>query len=432
MANQPKRELRWLKLDNAAKIYPAARRQNWTNIFRMSVTLTEAVDTQILQSALDATVPRFPSMAARLCRGLFWYYLEQVEHAPRIQQDYSYPVSRMSSEDLGRCALRVMVYGNRIAVEMFHSLTDGSGALIFLKTLTAEYLRRKYGIAIPCEQGVMDLSEAPKPQELEDSFPKYAGNLSASRKENNSWRLTGTPEEDGFRHVTCLEVPVQAALDKAHEYGVTLTAFLASAMLAALQDLQAERIPEVHRRPPIRVLVPVNLRFLFPSQTLRNFAMYSTPEILPRLGRYSFPEICQEVTHRMGVENTAKQMSMKIATNVASEKLMAVKIMPLFIKNAVMKAIFNAVGEKKSCLSLSNLGRVQVPDAMAPYIQRFDFILGIQATAPYNCGVLSWGDTLYINFIRDTKEPALERCFHCVLRDMGLPVQVRSNNRQEA
>lgn len=76
------RKLRWLRLDNAAKIYPAARRRNWNNFFRLSATLDEAVDREVLQSALDVTVRRFPSIAVRLRRGAFWYYLEQLQKAP--------------------------------------------------------------------------------------------------------------------------------------------------------------------------------------------------------------------------------------------------------------------------------------------------------------------------------------------------------------
>ena len=73
-----KKKLRWMRLDNAAKIYPAARRNNWSNVYRLSFTLKEEVDPAVLQRALDVTVKRFPSIAARLRRGLFWYYLEQV------------------------------------------------------------------------------------------------------------------------------------------------------------------------------------------------------------------------------------------------------------------------------------------------------------------------------------------------------------------
>ena len=185
--------------------------------------------------------------------------------------------------------------------------------------------------------------------------------------------------------------------------------------------------PDATRRKFIRVLIPVNLRKLFPSKTLRNFAMYTTPEIDPRLGRYDFDQICQAIRHRMGLDITPQQMSTKIAVNVSAEKLMAVKIIPLFFKNLIMKAVFNAVGERKSCLSMSNLGAVTLPEEMMPYVQRFDFILGVQATAPSNCGIISFKDTLYINFIRNIQEPTLESHFFRVLHDLGLTVEVQSN-----
>ena len=148
---------------------------------------------------------------------------------------------------------------------------------------------------------------------------------------------------------------------------------------------------------------------------------------IARLGQYTFEEICRAVKHKMGLEIEPKIMSSKIATNVGSEKLMAVRVMPLFIKNFVMKMVFNSVGEKKNCLSLSNLGAVDLPEAMKPFVSRMDFILGVQATAPHNCGVLSYGDTLYINMIRNIREPELENHFYRVLRDLGLSVQAESN-----
>ena len=419
--------LRWVRLDNAAKIYPAARRRNWSNLFRQSVTLTENVDVQVLQSALDITVKRFPSIAARLRKGAFWYYLQQVESAPRIREEYSYPLVFMDRKEMRKCAFRVIAYENRIAVEYFHSLTDGNGALIFLKSLTAEYLEQKYRIAIPFENGVLDRREPPKEEELEDSFLKYAGNVPASRKDTNAWHMTGEPQKDGFLNLTCFKIPVKPALELAHKYNTTLTVFLSAVMMQALQNLQNEKNPDPNLQKRIKLLIPVNLRNLFPSNTLRNFAMYTIPEMDPRLGAYSFEEICKIIQHKMGAEFTAKHMSCVIATNVNDERNPLVRLIPLPLKNAVMKAIFDSVGEKKSCLSLSNLGQIKIPEEMANYVIRFDFILGVQAAAPYNCGMLSYGDTVYINFIRNIQDAELERHFFAVLQELGLPTVVESN-----
>ena len=79
---------------------------------------------------------------------------------------------------------------------------------------------------------------------------------------------------------------------------------------------------------------------------------------------YTFDEICKIIQHKMGAEFTAKHMSCVIATNVNDERNPLVRLIPLPLKNAVMKAVFDSVGEKKSCLSLSNLGRVELPEEM--------------------------------------------------------------------
>ena len=426
---EKKQPLRWVRLDNAAKIYPAARRKNWSNLFRQSVTLTEDVDTRVLQDALDVTVKRFPSIAARLRKGAFWYYLQQVESAPQIREEYSYPLMFMSNEEMRRCAFRVIAHEDRIAVEFFHSLTDGTGAMIFLKSLTAEYLEQKYGISIPAEAGVLDRRQEPQEEELEDSFLKYAGNVVASRKDTNAWKMRGVPLPGGVLNLTCFRLPVKETLALAHNQGVSLTVFLSAVMMQALMNLQKEKERSFRKRKGIKLLIPVNLRQLFPSKTLRNFAMYTIPEIDPRLGEYTFAEICKVIQHKMGSEITPKHMSTVITTNVNDERNPLVRLIPLPVKNVVMKAIFDSVGERKSCLTLSNLGLVKVPQAMEPYIRRFDFILGVQAAAPYNCGVVSYGDTVYINFIRNTRDAELERHFHLVLRDMGVPVTVESNQK---
>ena len=430
MAKQVVKPLRWVRLDNAAKIYPAARRKNWSNVFRQSVTLFDDVDTGVLKSALDVTIKRFPSIAARLRKGVFWYYLQQVESAPKIKEEYSHPLTYMSKDEMRKCAFRVIVFNNRIAVEFFHSLTDGTGALIFLKSLVAEYLEQKYIIIIPCENGIIDRRALPTEEELEDCFLKNAGTVPASRKDTNAWHMYGEPQRDGFLNLTCFNIPVKEALDMAHKHNATLTVFMSAIMMKALVNLQNEKSPNVRRQKRIKLLIPVNLRQLFPSNTLRNFAMYTIPELDPRLGVYTFDEICKVIQHKMGTEFTAKHMSCIIATNVNDERNPLVRLIPLPIKNAIMKAIFDSVGERKSCLTLSNIGQVKVPEVMAKYIKRFDFILGVQAAAPYNCGMLSFGDTIYINFIRNIKDAELERHFWAVLKELGLSATVESNQNE--
>lgn len=420
-------KLRWMRLDNAAKIYPAALNRNWSNVFRLSATMHEPVNCEILQSALDVTARRFPSMSVRLCTGAFWYYLEEISSAPTVGKDYCYPLRRMGRRETRRCAIRINVYGCRIALEIFHSVTDGTGGMIFLKSLLAEYIEQRYGISVPNVCGVLDRREMPREEELEDSFLKYSGDVSIPRDDTDAYAIRGKREQGSLLHLVCCNFRVDEVRALAKRYGVSVTVLFCAMMMQALLALQERQVESIRHRKPVRILIPVNLRNLFESRTLRNFALYAIPEVNPRMGEYTFEEICRAVTYQMGMELTAKRMSAHFTTNVNDEKMMIVKIMPLFIKNLVMKSVFWAVGERTSCLSMSNLGAVQLPDEMKPYVTRFDFILSPPSSRPYNCSLISYGDTLRLNFVRYMRDPVLESEFYRVVRSHGLHMQVESN-----
>lgn len=423
------RKLRWMHLDNAAKIYPAAATSTWNNIYRLSMTLTEEVDRDILQSALDVTVRRFPSIAVKLKRGVFWYYLEEIKSAPKIQDEKSYPLVRMPLDDIRNCAFRVLIYNKRIAVEFFHALTDGNGGLIFLKTLVAEYLTQKYNLNIPNGNGILSRLDSPKEEELRDDFPRNKAPVGKSRNESDSYRILGELEEDGFCHVTTFMLNTGELLALAHSYGVTLTALIAAVFIKATINLQFRDVKKLRHMKKVKVLIPVDLRRIYGSKTLRNFALYTTPGVDPRLGEYTLEELAKIVYHRMALDITEKNMSARIYTNVKDEERMILKLTPLFLKNIVMKTIFMLVGEKKSTLSISNLGLVKLPNPMKEYVERLDFVLSVQSDAPYNAGIISYGDRLNLNIIRNIKEPRLEAALYEVLKEHGIHTKVESNDR---
>jgi len=422
-------KLKWMRLDNAAKIFPAVKRKNWSNVFRLSATLFEPIEPSVLQSALEVTANRFPSIAVRIRRGLFWYYLEEIIKVPKIKQDEPYPCSNMHFRDIRKCAFRVLYYENRIAVEFFHALTDGNGGLVFLKTLVAEYLSQKHSKIFTSGYGVLDRMEEPTEGELEDSFLKYEGQVKCSRRETNSYHLTGTKERNGFLDITTGILDVNEVLSKARFYKVSLTTLLVSVMIASIVEIQDEAQPKIKRQKPVKILIPVNLRNFFDSSSLRNFVLYVSPGIDPRYGEFTFDEILKSVHHQMGWELTKKQLNAKLTANVKAEKLFILKVMPLFIKNLALKTVYSLVGEKKSCLSISNLGVVNLPADMIEYVDRLDFVLGVQATSPSNCGVLSYKDKLYINLIRNIEEPTLEKKFFTYLKRLNLAVKIESNQK---
>ena len=171
MANKKeasKKSAGWYRLDNAAIIYPSIQSARITTMFRFAATLTEAVDPAALQNALVRIIDRFPYYRVRLSRGLFWYYLEHNPNIPRVEKDVKYPCGRLSTIANRGFLFRVRYYHRRIAVEFCHVLTDGTGAVTFLKALVYEYLKET-GKNPGEPGGIFTVDEEPDSGEFEDA-----------------------------------------------------------------------------------------------------------------------------------------------------------------------------------------------------------------------------------------------------------------------
>ena len=427
MAN---REKRWLRLDNAALIFPAARRKHWSNVFRISFTFRDAVDSALLQQALEHVAPRFPSVCVRLRRGLFWYRLEELEAPPTAEEDGHHPLLPMPLREIRRCAIRVRYYRERMAVEFFHAVTDGTGAMIFTKTLAAEYTRLRYGVSVPCTCDIKDI-HAPVPEsEMCDSFLEHAGQVSSPRDDGRVYRIRDQREPDRFLHVTLGMMDSAQLHARAKEMGVTVTAYLTALLLETLLEMQAQEQPKRARQKSVKVQIPVNLRKLYGGETMRNFVAVANVGVDPRLGDYSFEELVKSVHHQMQLTITDKNMRAIFTPNVRDARNPLLKVVPLFLKNIIMRAVFDTIGERVSCLTLSNLGAVTLPEEMAPFVSRVEFILGPQAAAPYNCSVTSWQGTTFLNISRNSVQPRLERGLFTRLVRRGVHVRIESNDSE--
>ena len=418
----------WYRLDNAALIFPAVMRKNWNNVFRVSVTLKEPVEPELLSRAAADLLPRFPTVFVRLRTGFFWYYLETVGEAPKAEEDYAWPLTPMSRRKLKKCCIRILYDQNRIAVEFAHSVTDGTGGMAFLQNLTARYLTLKEGITVDPEGNILDPAEKPKQEETRDCFQLCGAKASVSRAEENAYRMRGNPEEDFFRHIVTGIVPTETLLEKAHEEKVTVTAYLSAVMAEAVLARQKED-PEPGRRGHIKITVPVNLRKTFGLNTLRNFTLAVNIGFDPRLGTYSHEEICRLMYHQLAAETIPQKMAGRVSTNVELQRSLPLRLIPLPVKTLAMRLVYAMSGESKGCLNISNMGVVKLPEVMAPYVERFDFIIGVQYSYPNNCSVVSWNGKTYISMIRGIRDSELERLFYSRLVELGIPVDIESNRR---
>ena len=417
----------WYRLDNAALIFPAIIRKNWNNMFRVAVTLTEPVDPKLLSRAAADLKPRFPTVYVKLKSGFFWYYLETIPEAPEAEQDYAYPLTHMPRKQLKKCCIRILYYENRIAVEFFHSVTDGTGGMAYLQNLTARYLALKYGTEIPAEGNIRDIGEAPKPEETRDCFQLCGAPVSVGRAEATAYRLYGNPEEGQCLHIVMGILPTDILRAKAKEQGVTVTAFLAAVLAEAVRDRQRMDGRDIRQLKAVKITVPVNLRKTFGMETMRNFALAVNIGFDPRLGEYSHEEICRLMAHQLAAETIPQRMAGRVTTNVTLQRNMLIRLIPLPLKRLCMRLVYAVSGESKGCLNLSNMGPVTVPEVMKPFIERFEFIIGVQYSYPNNCSVVSWNGKTYISMIRGIQESELERLFFSRLVELEIPVEIESD-----
>lgn len=416
----------WIKLDNAGVLYSSIQKEKYSAVYRFSAVMTDKVDPIALQRAVDQTMPRFPTFRVRLKQGAFWYYFEpNQEPGPFVSKDIANSCQPIRTKEENGWLVRFFYYEHRISLEVFHAISDGGGALIFFRTLLAVYLR-ELGYVIPVGDGVLDVEEEPRPEEVEDSYSRYAtAKVSKGTFHRTAYPNTSAPEPFYTLNVTMGFLPVDKLKTVAKGYGVSITEYLAAVLMSSL--LENQRAEGRRHEKPVALAIPINLRPWFPSETLRNFIITIRPCIDPNMGEYTFREIADYVHHFMRLHINRQQMQSDFTRNVRFTTHKLLQVIPIVLKNPVMAFSYGLVGVRPFTATFTNPGAFKVPVEMEPHIQRMEVILG-QATRPSpHCASISYGNTMEITFAGTGVSAETERRFFCHLVQDGVPVKVESN-----
>lgn len=430
MAIEQKRTEDWYRLDLSAIVYPTLQRRDFSSVYRLSVVLKEDIDPAVLQQAVDQVMPRFPTYKAAIRKGVFWRYLEPNNRpGPFVQPDVKNPCQPMHFKGNNRYLVRFYYYGGRIALEAHHSLGDGTGGMCLLLTVTARYLWLKEQVRIQPGGFVLDPERQPDPEELEDAYMRYANaKVCPPRPGEKTYRVRGTMEPFYTLNIIDGIMAVSQVIAVAKRYNATITEYLNAVLIYAL--LQKQEQEKSRRQRPVKIAMPVNLRRFFPSRTLRNFITMIYPGVDPRLGDYTFPEIVEQVHNYMRYYLNEKLLRGDITTNAATQRHPLIRVVPLFIKDFVVRQFYTKVQDKNSSAGLTNMGALHVPETMKPYIERFDIYMGQPFSSRTNCAIISFGDVLTINFASSIIEADVERYFFRKLVQDGIHVRIESNRSQ--
>lgn len=410
---------KWRKLDNAALAFPPATDKNDTRVFRMYFELTEEVQPEILQEALDETMEKYPLFQVVLRKGLFWFYLERRNIRAVAREEKKPPCSRLYIPDKKSLLFEVSYYENRINFEVYHALTDGTGARNFLQELVQNYLIRRHP-----EAGLPRIEAEEKTtfrDHEEDSFAQYYSSETPKNKEKNprAVPLRGAMLSHDEMEILEVSIPVKEILAKARSYGASLTAYLSAVFICSIH----EEIPRSRQKRPVTLMVPVNLRNFFPSQSMANFfgwieVGYTFKE------NTTFEEVLEDVKRQFETELVKEKIAMHVNGYVRLEKNPLIRVVPLEVKKYFLM-VGAALGSRRITTVYSNIGVVRFPKEYDTYIQRFGFFTCTEALQLCSC---SYGDELLLGFTSKIPGESIQRNFLRYLKEDAIPFTEERND----
>lgn len=406
----------WRKLDNAAKVFPATASKKNTKVFRFYCELNEEVIQENLQEAVELTLEKFPVFKTVMRRGFFWYYLENKEYIPTIKVERKSPCSGLYSPDKIKLLFRVNYYKNRINFEVFHVLTDGTGATEFLRELIKNYLYITHkDKGLEKIEVVEDIAIA---EQENDSFTKYYSKDigKPDKKVKASYQIKGVPTKYNTLQVYEGVLNTKEVLPKAKEYGVSLTVYLTAVLLCAIN----KEIPNHYKKRRIALMVPVNLRNFFPSKSMMNFFGYIAPSYsFKQREDMEFKEVLEKTKSYFADELTVDKMSKRMNEYTRLEKHPILKFVPLDIKNfAIMMGALTATRDITAIFS--NMSVVKMPESYEPYIKQFGVLT---STPKLELCMCSFKDRMVLNFTSYYDSSQVKDNFFQILRADGVRVE---------
>lgn len=412
----------WSRLDNTAKIFPAISGEHSANVFRLWTVLREEVDPAVLEEAVNIAKEEVPSFNVKMRRGLFWYYFEPNTNHHKVTEERNYPCSRIDIRRNQWFLFKVTYYKNRINLEVFHALADGTGAMYFLNQILYQYLRLKH----PDRIGELKLEteNEPTPKQMaEDGFlqsddgekPQFKQKLVKVPK---AYDINGILIPWGNQSVMEVSIPTGRALALAKSHGATITEYFAAVLVYGIYTQRFLKHPE---NKEIIISIPVNLRSFFPSNTLRNFFIFVRIGINFYEHPYTFDEVLQIIKDEMKTQVCKERFDGRIKQQVRLEKKWIFRIVPRVAKDFVVRRLYKS-GERGYTFTLTNTGRVKTHEKIKEYVSAFGTQLAASRNNVLKIAMSSFEDNMIVCFNSCIYETDIQKYFvdHLVGQDIDV------------
>lgn len=418
----------WRRLDNTAKIFPVIANENLSNVFRISATLKEPVEPELLQRALEDILPHIEGFRVKLRRGIFWYYFEENKKIPQIQRETTYPCRYIDPHGNRKFLFRVTYFERRINLEVFHALTDGLGAVNFLRELTCRYLQLKKG-----EGGFWQEEDAQvsgqQEFKVDDSYLENYRELKHRHYSSRpAYRLTGNYLPLGTGQVLHGYVNVKELKAVCKKYDVSITKYLAACLIWSVwqEYLEGKSCDQA-----IVLNLPINLRAFFESDTMANFFAVTMIGYLFHNPDMDFHTLVAKISRQMDKKIDKERLEESISYNVSNEKKWYFRIIPLVFKWMALNIVFR-LKDRAHTITLSNVGPVKVAPEYQEDIERFHLMIGVSRRQPMKCAVCAYGEDVVITFTSVFADSRLQRRFFQKIKEDGARVRLEGNELSAA
>ncbi|MEG2882079.1 MAG: alcohol acetyltransferase [Christensenella sp.] len=411
-------------LDTAAKLFPPVTRPTNTSVYRLSMVMTEAVKQDILQKAAEMTLARYPYIAVKLTKTVSDCFFEANDAPFTVRRECDMPCAPIDEEKDNGYLIRILWYENVITLEMFHALADGAGASEILKTLVYCYLTCD-GVSIDAEGKILLPGERIDEAEYEDSFLKYyEGGAAKVSKLPPAFKIKGQQFEQAGHSIIQGILGIDGLKSAAKSHGATITEYLCALMI---YSIRRENVDSEVDDEPIVLSVPVNLRGLFPSKTIRNFFCILSLSVSIEQAD-TFRSTLDVVSEQLREKTKKENLFAGIKESCGVMENGFVKSVPRFLREAGTRFVFAFFSEDVKTITMSNVGVIDLPRDMLKYIQRAETLVYPTERSPINCCMCSVNGIMTITFIKTIKETNLLRFFFNFLaRETGAEVKICTN-----
>ena len=390
-----------------------------TSTYRISITLSEEIDRDTLQEALDILLPRIDLFNVRLRMGFFWYYFEENgKPAPRVTEE-KLPCRFIRANRNHSYLFRVTYFGCRINLEVFHALTDGMGGINFIRELAYQYLR----LAHPDEFS-SDALSSDTSLNREDSFVRnYKKAKPKGFIAKKAFQIKGKHLPDGRLGLMHLTMSVQDLKKVTHDKGVSINEYMVALTAYAIYK---NGFRGRSKGRPIRVAVPVNLRPYFDSYTTKNFFVVVSAEISDKEEEYSFDEILDICKTTLREQINKEHLEDLFSYSVSNQMNPFLKPIPLGIKNLAIRFVYTKSATANTT-TLTNIGNIKIHDEYRKYVKGFYANIAMSIGQDIKGTVLSYGDDFVYTVSTILEDTSIERTLVKQLTSDGIKVSVTTN-----